>query len=239
MVKIACLNVMQLYFSVNLSKRGLDRSHLALKKAVSRKFKYLSEEKIADLKTMRLKPNSARNVNWGVNAFNEWREDRLFHFQYDIGIYYADLDDTQNLSKENLNHALCSFIPEVTKQKGHGPYLGKTLYQTIKAIQKHLNVNKLDWKLVEGCDKEFEDTIVVLDNVMKERTAQNIGVNRRQANVISEEVEDRLWNEGYLGEDTPQKLRDTVLFLLGMHVTLCAVDEHYNLRRDVRGENSQ
>ena len=165
-----------------------------------------------------------------MHAFNEWREDRLYRFQYDVGIFYADLNDVGTLTKENLNHTLCRFIPEVMKQKGHGPYLGRTLYQMIKVIQKHLNVNKLDWKLVEGCDKEFEDTKVVLDNVMKERTAQNIGVNRCQANVITEEIEDRLWNEGYLGEDTPEKLQNTVLFLLGIHVMLCAVDKHYHLK---------
>ena len=106
-------------------------------------------------------------MNWGVNAYNEWCEDRLYQFQYDVGIYYADLNHLGSLTRENLKHALCRFIPEVTKKKGHGPYPGRTLYQMIKMIQKHLNVNKINWKLVEGCDPEFDDTKVVLDNIMK------------------------------------------------------------------------
>ena len=110
---------------------------------MSRKFLYVSEDRIVDLKTIRLKPNSASKVNWGVNAYNEWHEDKLKRFQYNVGIYFADLNDLKSLTKENLNHALCRFIPEVMKQKGDGPYPGCTLYQIIKAIQKHLNVNKL------------------------------------------------------------------------------------------------
>ena len=225
--------------SVNSKRNTNAWSRLALKKAVSRKFSYLSEDKITDLKTITMKPNSERKAIWGVNAYNEWHEDRLYHFQYDVDIFYANLNDLESLTHENLNHALCRFIPEVTKQKGYGPYPGHTLYQMIKAIQKYLNVNRIDWKLVENCDKDFEDTKIALDNVMKQRTAQNIGVNKRQAGVITEGLEDRLWQNGFLGEDTPQKLSYIVLFLLGLHVMLRAVDEHYDLRRDMPGKPSQ
>ena len=93
--------------------------------------------------------------------------------------------------------------------------------------------------LVEACDKEFEDMKVVLDNIMKQCTAQNIGVNKCQADAITEELEKRLWEEGFLGEGTPHKLCDTVLFLLSLHARLCAVDKHYYLKRDVPGEPSQ
>ena len=39
-----------------------------------------------------------------------------------------------------------------------------------------------------------------------------------------------LWKQGILGEDEPDKLRDTALYLLGVNLTLRAGDEHYNLR---------
>ena len=179
-----------------------------------------------------MKPNSAQKVKWGVNAYNEWCEDRLYRFQYDVGIFYADLNDLKSLTQENLNHALCHFIPEVTKQKGHGPYPGCTLYQMIKTIQKQLNVNKLDWKLVEPCDKEFADTKIVLDNVMKQRTALNVGINRCQAGVITEGLEDWLWDKCILGKDTPQKLHDTVLFLCNGYGFLVHVLSYRTLRFD-------
>ena len=53
----------------------------------------------------------------------------------------------------------------------------------------------------------------------------------RQAEVISMEYENKLWERGILGEDTPDKLRSTVLFLIGINCALRAGDEHYALRR--------
>ena len=48
-----------------------------------------------------------------------------------------------------------------------------------------------------------------------------------------------MWNENILGEDSPDKLRNTVLFLIGMNVGLRAGDEHYALRRDSESKPSQ
>ena len=172
-----------------------------------------------------------------MNACVDWGEERLISFKYDVGIYFADILDLENLTKENLQHALCYFIPEVTKVKGEGPYPGKTLYQLIVVLQKYLNINKLKWKLVEGSD--FEEMRNVLDNVMQERTRMNLGIVKKQAMVISYDTEQELWEHGILGEDTPDRLRNTVLFLIGINVLLRAVDEHYSLHREINNERSQ
>ena len=49
--------------------------------------------------------------------------------------------------------------------------------------------------------------------------------------MISLEFENKLWETNVLGEDTLDKLRSTVLYLLGVNCTLRAGDEHYALRR--------
>ena len=67
---------------------------------------------------------------------------------------------------------------------------------------------------------------------MKQRARENIGNVVRQAQVISMQHEETMWSQGVLGEDTPDKLRNTVLFLLGINIGLCACDEHYYLRRN-------
>ena len=79
----------------------------------------------------------------------------------------------------------------------------------------------------------------MLDNVMKERARENIGVVKRQVQVILYEFENELWNRNILGEDTPDKLRDTVLFLIGINFGLRACDEHYDLRHDTPTLSSQ
>ena len=162
-----------------------------------------------------------------MNAYSEWRDAGL-EKAYNEAIFDANLAHLNDLKEETLCEALCYFVPEVTKAKGEDMYPAKTLYQMIVAIQKHLNVNKIPWKLIDG-DK-FESLKIVLDNVMKERTALNIGTVKKQADLITYEQENYLWREGLLGDDNPHKLRDTVLYLLGVHLALRAGDEHYFLR---------
>ena len=48
-----------------------------------------------------------------------------------------------------------------------------------------------------------------------------------------------MWKNNILGEETPEKLRETVLFLLGINLGLCAGDEHYALRRGTKDKPSQ
>ena len=157
---------------------------LAAARAVKKSYNFMSSQKIQDLKMEQLKKKSLAKVNWGVSAYNDWRKARL-EYCYDPILEAADINVEQlpNLKKENLIHALCYFIPEVTKRDTNDLYPGSTLYQLCVAIQKHLNVNKIPWKLVEGYD--FLDVKTVLDNVMKEHTQMNIGVNKKPAKLIT------------------------------------------------------
>ena len=67
---------------------------------------------------------------------------------------------------------------------------------------------------------------------MKERAANNIGMVKRQAEYINTKIEEDLWNKNILGEETPDQLRDIVVFMLGLNLALRAGDEHYDLRRN-------
>ena len=107
----------------------------------------------------------------------------------------------------------------------------------VTSIQKYLNENGKHWKLLE--DVKFSDICTVLDNVMKERASENIGTTVKQAGYISHQHEKLLWDKGILGEETPDQLRETVLFLLGINLGLLAGDEHYALRRHSDQKASQ
>ena len=48
-----------------------------------------------------------------------------------------------------------------------------------------------------------------------------------------------MWSQNILGEDTADKLRSTVLYLLGVNCALHAGDEHYALRHPGGCTNSQ
>ena len=175
-------------------------------------------------------------MNWEVNCYNKWHEVRLKE-NFDPIIEKCDLQKLDNFTKSELEHTLSCFIPEVTKSKGEGPYPGKTLYEMIVSIQKHLTVNNLRWRLVENY--EFFTLRTVLDNMMQERSAMIIGTVIKKADFITHEFEEKLWHKGILGEDSPDRLQNTVLYLLGVNLPLCAGAEHYQLRRDAKGKPLQ
>ena len=100
------------------------------------------------------------------------------------------------------------------QKKTGEPYPGATLYQMIVAIQKHLRINGIRWNLVYGA--EFIQVRTVLDNVMKEHTEANVGTGKKRAKLVTYDVENDLWNRNFLGVDTPDKLRTTAYFCIGM-----------------------
>ena len=60
----------------------------------------------------------------------------------------------------------------------------------------------------------FPFSVVHLTAYLIQLHHKGIGMKTKQAEVISENVEDRLWSEGSLGDDTPQKLLDSLFFVL-------------------------
>ena len=187
----------------------------------------MSELKLAELKTRLMKRQTLNEMQWAINTFKEWRNYKLTEQGFDCKLVELDLDVVTSISKENLCYGLCKFIPEIRKKDG-SDYPGKMLYEIVVSIQKYLNQKNIPWKLLD--DPHFLHMKIVLDNVMKERAAARIGMVKRQAEFITEEFENQLWSSGTLGEDTPEKLHDTVLFLLGINLALRVGDEHYDLQ---------
>ena len=60
----------------------------------------------------------------------------------------------------------------------------------------------IKWKLIDNTT--FGALRTVLDNLMKERASCNLGTVKRQAAMISFEVEEKLWSSGILGEEEPR-----------------------------------
>ena len=189
-----------------------------------------------DLQKEKLKRKTESKMNWGVYAYNRWREARLKVVDYELDFVIVDLNDLANIDKQSFILSMCYFIPEVVKQNDE-LYPGASLYQMCVAIQKFLNYNKIPWKIIEG--GEFLDIKIVLDNVMKERTEMGVGSNKKIVKLITFDMEADLWRRGFLGSDTPDKLCTTVFYLLGLHCCLRGVGEHYALRRDMPEKLSQ
>ena len=66
-------------------------------------------------------------------------------------------------------------------------------------------------------DKEFSKFHNVLDSEMKRLQAVGLGTGQRKAEVISFEDEKLMWEKRILGDDNPQSLLDTMLFMNGLY----------------------
>ena len=129
-------------------------------------------------------------------------------------------------NKSDLAFALSYFIREIKKLNGQ-EYPPNTLKEIVVMLQMYLHENGLYWKLLE--DQEFLGMRNVLDNTMKERTAQGLGVTI-SSSVISLDQESQLFDRGILGEDNPEKLVYTVIYMMGLHLALWGGVKHTRLR---------
>ena len=89
---------------------------------------------------------------------------------------------------------------------------------------------------IDKTSRVFRSLNSALNFVLKERAGLGLGVEVAQANLISEEQENYLWEHGFfLGSSDGCLLRDTLVYLFGVQYALRAGQEHRNLR----GKNSK
>ena len=130
------------------------------------------------------------------------------------------------MTDTELSHWLTRFVLEVRKKNGD-LYPPNTLHHIVAGLQRHLRWSGRPIDL-------FKDFQSALDAELKRIAGKGIGAKKRQAEVITEEEEQRLWEKGLLGEDTPQQLLDTIIFYNGLYFALLSpkvVVHHANLDR--------
>ena len=133
------------------------------------------------------------------------------------------------MSDEDLDFFLARFVAEVRKEDGQ-EYPGKTIYEMICSLQCYLHFQRkgplflIDKK---GC--KFRNLNSALNFVLKERVGEGIGSITSKAEVITPDQMEYLWQNGFLGSDTPKLLRNTILFVFGNCFALRAGQEHRNL----------
>ena len=81
-------------------------------------------------------------------------------------------------------------------------------------------------------DPSFAEFRATLDSEMKKIQSLGIGSKERQAEPLTVEEEELLWQTGQLGDHSPQTIVDTMLFMNRVYFALRSGDEHRNLRYD-------
>jgi hypothetical protein len=191
-----------------------------------------SDTELKSIGNDRFAPRTEAKSQWVLRAFSTWQENRneMAKNRTDVKFVHGDI---LSMDAETLDYAVGAFAYEVRKDNGE-EYRGQTLFEMVIAIQHHLRQHGRFVTIMD--DEQFLETRNLLDKKMKELAAKGIGIEKRQAEVVSLEMENTMWEKGVLGMDTPGQLRDTLFFLIGLNFALRGGDEQYNLRV---GANSQ
>ncbi|XP_046377831.2 uncharacterized protein KIAA1958-like [Haliotis rufescens] len=192
----------------------------------------LSETDMVHLCDSAYSVNTEHKSRWALNIFKNWVVERQKRSNNEIPIANQNIVSLAE-DENDLNRTLMLFLSEVRNQKRE-EYRGNTLYEIVSSLQYYLRRNGVVVNFFESSC--YTGMRSVLDAKMKLLARKGIGVEKRQADVITEQQEDVLWETGILGEDTPQKLLDTLVYLIGLNFALRAGDEHRYLRS---GSNSQ
>ena len=145
----------------------------------------LKEEDLEELCHKNFAPETLKKVKWAVKLYHEWRRYRCS--SSGSGSIECDLDDKTSITKRGLIFALVRFLSEIKKMDG-SEYPGKTLYDILICIQFHLETHGYAWKLLN--DDCFKDIRFTLDNLMKLRVSQGIGISVKQAQILTVTDED-------------------------------------------------
>lgn len=161
--------------------------------------------------------NTVARNRWATSVFDRWRGSK----GDDCSRAVQDLDDSE------LNKCLPVFIHEVRRLDGD-KYPPNSLVTLIAGMQQTIcEVRKVDFFRGDAFHLVRES----LDAAMKIATKEGIGLNRRNAEVLSYDDEEKLW-EKVLGSQTPEQLIRTLFYLNGLHFALRGGQEHSQLSID-------
>ena len=176
----------------------------------------VSEKNILDKIDGAVPVTTRRTTTWAVKVWQDWVESRK--------IGRAEVPPQLNgITNEQLGYWMSQLVMEARNQNGL-PYNGSTLYGLCAGVQRFVCDKCTQHNDKEPLDiyrsPEFAVFRRALDSVLKELHSKGIGVCKKQAEVISSDLEDRLWKEGALGDDNPEKLLDTLVFCFVLNFAL-------------------
>jgi len=171
--------------------------------------------------------NTRKRNNWSFKLFQQWIEWKKAKWAKDGGFLMV-LKEFEEYDASDLNFLLQDFVISVRKED-RSEYPPSSLRSiTAGILSTFRDKYHKQWDFFK--DAQFQSARRALDAKMRELTRRGVGLNRRKAQVITQEMEEELWNHGDLGSDDPQTLLNTLLYLLGIHFALRSREEHRHLR---------
>ena len=157
-----------------------------------------------------------------MKAYVRWIQCCNYQVEHDLISHdrcVPDPDELLKLSKDDITNVMCFFIMEGKNANGED-YNRDSLYDLIVIVQSFFKENRLPYKLFK--DDTFFKLCNTLDNHKNDLSKMGEVAPHEKAQPVRIGEEDILWKLGVLGDDTPLKLVDTILYLLGLDFALHA-----------------
>ena len=182
------------------------------------------------LKKAGIPENTRKTTKWAENVWFSWAVTRSACLIEEAEKLHVLSSDLSEMSTDNVAFWLPKFVVEVRKENGEF-YPPNSLYALCCALQRDIRTKNGRSHVNFFTDAAFNQFRQVLDSQMK--VLQSTGkFENKQSAIITEEIEDKLWEEKFLGDHTPQVLLNTVFYCIGLCFALRGGEEHRRLRHD-------
>ena len=171
------------------------------------------------------------NNRWAVNVFNQWV---AFRNSQPNALLKCPIDLLEVYPTTIVDDWLAAFILEVRRVDGDF-YPGSTLKNILPALFRVMKGNLGARNIVSFIEKSSQERYYprlhgALDRQLRLLRCNGIGLQKKRTEVITPQIEQKLWDDGILGLHSPSSLLNAVFYLNGKNFHLRGVQEQATLR---------
>ena len=177
------------------------------------RFARVSQVTLDEMVANRIPKNTKKNTNWAVKVWNSWAHERnttrIPSLQAAQDLPPIPLHTQfHNYSDEDLSTFMARFVVEARKRDG-SQYSRYSLEQLMCGLQRFLKESvRADINIIES--PKYSAFQKAYDAQLRQLTKAGIGIHQKQAEKITEEHEQQLWDSGELNLVTSEGLLKAV-----------------------------